>query len=85
MNHIVHYFTLLYFVFFEIDLIFFMNFTAAWRAKEIFNQEHIHEASHVIPGHKMARLFSLFLCGDLSKEKSIFPIIERVTKGTLIQ
>ena len=40
------------------------------------------EASQVIPGHKMARLASLFLSGNLSKEKDIFPIIDRVTKGT---
>ena len=78
------YFPSLHFPFFEIDY-FYVNFPAAWRAKEIFNQEDIYEASHVIPGHKMARLLSLFLCNDLSKEKSIFAIIERVTKGMLIQ
>lgn len=56
-----------------------------WRAKDILDQEEIQEAAHVIPGNKMARLVSLFLCGDLSKEEDIFPIIKRVTKGTYLK
>ena len=34
-----------------------------------------------IPGHKMARLFSLFLCGNVSKVEEILPLIKRVVSG----
>jgi hypothetical protein len=55
--------------------------TQVWRAKEIFDQEGISDPGHVIPGHKMARLASLFLCGDDSQVDSIRPIIQRITSG----
>ncbi|KAL7467599.1 hypothetical protein ACHAXS_007844 [Conticribra weissflogii] len=55
--------------------------TQVWRAKEIFDQEGISEPGKVIPGHKMARLISLFLCGDISQVDDILPIIRRVVAG----
>jgi len=55
--------------------------TQVWRAKEIFDQEGISEPGKVIPGHKMARLISLFLCGDISQVDEILPIIRRVVAG----
>ena len=55
--------------------------TQVWRAKEIFDQEGISEPGKVIPGHKMARLVSLFLCGDISQVDEILPIIRRVVGG----
>ena len=55
--------------------------TQVWRAKEIFDQEGVSDPGHAIPGHKMARLFSLFLCGDVSAVDALLPIIRRVTRG----
>jgi hypothetical protein len=55
--------------------------TQLWRAKEIFDQEGVSGPGHVIPGHKMTRLVSLFLCGDVSPVGTILPIIRRVTDG----
>jgi hypothetical protein len=52
-----------------------------WRAKEIFDQEGISDPGHVIPGQKMARLVSLFMCGDVSQAGVVLPIIRRVTSG----
>lgn len=52
-----------------------------WRAKEIFDQEGISDPGHVIPRHKLARLASLFLCGDDSQVDVIRPIIQRITSG----
>ena len=52
-----------------------------WRAKEIFDQEGVSDPGHAIPGHKMARLLSLFLCGDVSQVDVLRPIIQRVTSG----
>ena len=52
-----------------------------WRAKEIFDQEGVTGPGHAIPGHKMARLLSLFLCGDVSQVDVLRPIIQRVTSG----
>ena len=52
-----------------------------WRAKEIFDSEGVSDPGHAIPGHKMARLLSLFLCGDASQLHDILPIVVRVVKG----
>lgn len=54
---------------------------AVWRAKEIFDAEGVSDPGKAIPGHKMARVLSLFLCGDVDKVDSILPIIRRVTNG----
>mmetsp|Transcript_10567 Transcript_10567/g.30930 ORF Transcript_10567/g.30930 Transcript_10567/m.30930 type:complete len:2039 (-) Transcript_10567:1916-8032(-) len=56
-------------------------FTRVWRLKEIMDQEDVSEAKHIIPGHKMARLFSLLLCEDLSEVPACLRIIRRVTAG----
>ena len=55
--------------------------TKVWRAKEIFDQEGVSDPGHAIPGHRMARLMSLFLCGDVSQVDEILPIIQRVVAG----
>ena len=52
-----------------------------WRAKDIFDQEGVSDPGKAIPGHQMARLVSLFLCGDLSEVNNIIPIIRRVVLG----
>ncbi len=56
-------------------------FERVWRLKDIMDQEDVSEAKHIIPGHKMARLFSLMLCGDLSEVTECLRIIRRVTAG----
>eukprot|EP00536_Pseudo-nitzschia_multiseries_P006241 jgi/Psemu1/318855/estExt_fgenesh1_pm.C_1300013 len=56
-------------------------FTRVWRLKEIMDQEAVSEAKHIIPGHKMARLFSLLLCEDLCEVPACLKIIRRVTAG----
>jgi hypothetical protein len=52
-----------------------------WRAKDIFDQEGVSDPGKVIPGHQMARLVSLFLCGDTSEVEYIIPMIRRVVLG----
>lgn len=52
-----------------------------WRAKEIFDSEGITEPGDFLPMHKMARLFSLLIAGDLNQVDNVFPIIEKVVKG----
>lgn len=52
-----------------------------WRAKEIFDSEGVSDPGHAIPGHKMARLLSLFVCGDDSQVSDILPIVRRVVSG----
>ena len=52
-----------------------------WRAKEILDQEGVSDPGHAIPGHRMARLMSLFLCGDTSQVDEVLPIIRRVVAG----
>lgn len=52
-----------------------------WRAKDIFDREGVSGPGHAIPGHKMARLLSLFLCGDASQLDDILPIVRRVIAG----
>jgi hypothetical protein len=52
-----------------------------WRAQSILEQEGVTDAAHVIPGHKMSRLLSLFLCGDLNLVDNVSPIIKRVISG----
>ena len=54
---------------------------SVWRAKEIFDQEGVSDPGHAIPGHKMARLVSLFLCGDVSQVDVLVPIIRRIAAG----
>ena len=56
-------------------------FTRLWRLKDIMDQEAVSEAKDIIPGHKMARLFSLMLCGDLSEVPASLQIIRRVVAG----
>jgi hypothetical protein len=55
--------------------------TQVWRAKEILDQEGVSDGAHVIPSYSMARLISLFLCGDTSEVDEILPIIRRVVAG----
>ena len=55
--------------------------TQVWRAKEILDQEGVSDGAHVIPSYNMARLISLFLCGDTSEVDNILPIIRRVVAG----
>jgi len=55
--------------------------TRVWRLKDIMDQEAVSEAKHIIPGHKMARLFSLMLCGDLSEVPACLEVIRRVVAG----
>ncbi|KAL7544123.1 hypothetical protein ACHAXR_013527, partial [Thalassiosira sp. AJA248-18] len=55
--------------------------TKVWRAKEIFDQEGISDPGQAIPGYKLARLVSLFLCEDTSQVDEILPIIRRVVSG----
>ena len=57
------------------------GFTRVWRLKDIMDQEAVSEAKDIIPGHKMARLFSLMLCGDLSEVPACLQIIRRVVAG----
>jgi hypothetical protein len=52
-----------------------------WRAKDIFDREGVSGPGHAIPGHKMARLLSLFLCGDANQVDDILPIVRRVVAG----
>ena len=52
-----------------------------WRAKDIFDQEGVSDPGKAIPGHQMARLVSLFLCGDTSEVDNIIPMIRRVVLG----
>jgi len=52
-----------------------------WRAKEIIDQEGISDPGQVIPGYKLARLVSLFLCGDTSEVGEVLPLIRRVVAG----
>jgi hypothetical protein len=60
-----------------------LNFvlTRVWRLKEIMDQEEISDPKHIIPGHRMARLLSLLLCGDLSQTPAFLQIIRRVVAG----
>ena len=52
-----------------------------WRAKEIFDKEGVSEPGKAIPSYKMARLLSLFLCGDDSQVKEILLIVRRAVEG----
>lgn len=49
-----------------------------WRAKTIFDEEGISDPGHALPSYRLARLASLFLCGDVSEVDSILPIIRRI-------
>lgn len=65
------------------DVYKFLDFvlTRVWRLKEIMDQEKISDPKHIIPGHRMARLLSLFLCGDLNETPAFLQIIRRVVAG----
>ena len=65
------------------DLHRFLSYllTQVWRAKEIFDQEGVSDPGHIIPGHKMARLISLFMTGDIGEVDEVLPIIRRVVDG----
>lgn len=52
-----------------------------WRAKEIFDQEGVHEAADVIPASRMARILSLFITGDVKQSDETLSIVERVVSG----
>jgi hypothetical protein len=52
--------------------------TQVWRAKSIFDEEGISDPGHALPSYRLARLASLFLCGDVSEVENILPIIRRV-------
>ena len=45
------------------------------------DQEGVSDPGQAIPGHKMARLVSLFLCGDVSEVNIILPLIRRIVSG----
>ena len=48
---------------------------------DIMDQEGVSDPKHIIPGHRMARLMSLMLCGDLSEVPAFLQIIRRVVAG----
>lgn len=66
---------------YHLVLMLLRPYQTVWRAKEIFDQEGVSDPGHVIPGHKMARLVSLFLCGNDSQVNTILPIIQGITSG----
>ena len=43
--------------------------------------EEISDPKHIIPGHRLARLLSLLLVGDLTETQSFLQIIRRVVAG----
>ena len=55
--------------------------TQIWRAKEIFDNEGVSDPKHAIPSYSMARLLSLFLCGNDSQVDVILPIVNSVIRG----
>lgn len=55
--------------------------TKVWRAKEIFDKEGISDPGQAIPGNKLAKLVSLFLCDNTSEVDEVLPIIRRVVAG----
>ncbi|KAL3921557.1 MAG: hypothetical protein SGILL_002686 [Bacillariaceae sp.] len=65
------------------DVYKFLNFVLVrvWRLKDIMDQEGVSDPKHIIPGHRMARLLSLMLCGDLSEVPACLQIIRRVVAG----
>ncbi len=52
-----------------------------WRAKEIFDDEGVSDPGKAIPSYKMARLMSLFVCGNDGQVEDIFPIVRRAVEG----
>lgn len=52
-----------------------------WRAKDIFDDEGVSDPAELIPSYKMARLISLFLCGNVDQVKDILPIVQRAVAG----
>ena len=52
--------------------------TQVWRAKSIFDEEGISDPKHALPAYNLARLVSLFLCGDVSEVDKTLPIIQRI-------
>lgn len=52
-----------------------------WRAKEIFDKEGVSDPGKAIPSYKMARLMSLFLCGDDSQVEEILPLVRGAVEG----
>lgn len=52
--------------------------TQVWRAKSIFDEEGISDPKHALPAYSLARLASLFLCGDVSEVDKTLPIIQRI-------
>ena len=65
----------------DIERAFRYMLTKVWRAKEILDQEGIDEPGQAIPGYKLARLVSLFLCEDTSQVDEVLPIIRRIVSG----
>jgi hypothetical protein len=65
------------------DVYKFLDFVLirVWRLKDIMDQEGVSDPKHIIPGHRMARLISLMLCGDLSEVPAFLQIIRRVVAG----
>mmetsp|Transcript_36708 Transcript_36708/g.88723 ORF Transcript_36708/g.88723 Transcript_36708/m.88723 type:complete len:2250 (+) Transcript_36708:90-6839(+) len=55
--------------------------TRVWRLKDIMEDEEISDPKHIIPGHRLARLLSLLLVGDLTETQSFLQIIRRVVAG----
>ena len=66
---------------FDLERLAYFALTRAWRAKDIMDKEGMTDPGKIIPGHRMARLMSLFLGGDLRHVEEILPIIERATAG----
>ena len=52
-----------------------------WRAKGIFDEEGVSDPGKAIPSFKMARLMSLFLCGNDSQVEQIMPMVRRAVAG----
>lgn len=65
------------------DVYKFLDFVLVrvWRLKDIMDQEGVSDAKHIVPGHRMARLLSLLLSGDLSEVPAFLQIIRRVVAG----
>jgi len=51
------------------------------KAERIFDEEQISQPKHMIPGRKLARVWSRFLVGTAELEERLYPLVKRVTDG----
>ena len=65
----------------DIERAFRYILTKVWRAKDILDQEGISDPGQAIPNYQVARLVSLFICGDTSEVNEVLPIVRRVVAG----